>query len=118
MSNTLADSLQIEPHSTVWVSDPAHIALLTPMPDGVRESDHLATASTAIIFAESAESAREQLQSHADDLAKPATLWVACPAAEVDRDALVPVVAGFGLRPDTEVRLDDTWSATCLRKGA
>ena len=112
MSETLAQQLQIKPHSTVWVSDPAHIALLTPMPEGVRESDHLATASTAVFFAQDAADAREQLQSHATDLGNPSAVWVACArSSEAD---LEPVAADLGMRTGERLTLDDTWSALRL----
>ena len=57
MSKTIAEKLLIKPHSTVWLSDPARLTLLTPMPDGVREVETLAAASTAVLFAEDGASA-------------------------------------------------------------
>ena len=118
MSKTLAEKLQIKPNSTVWVSDPAHIALLTPMPGGVRESEHLATASTGVIFAEDAAAARSLLEKHEADLTKPSALWVAYPKgnrSDINRDSLWPIVAEFGLRPNSQVAIDDTWSALRFR---
>ena len=81
MMKTIAEKLLIKPHTTVWLSDPAQLPLLTPMPDGVREVETLATASTAVLFADSAASAREQLEQHSADLAKPGVFWVAYPRA-------------------------------------
>ena len=62
MTKTIAEKLQIKPNTTVWLSDPARLPLLTPMPDGVREADAMATASTAVLFAEDA--ARHPLAAH------------------------------------------------------
>ncbi|MCA2213059.1 hypothetical protein [Jidongwangia harbinensis] len=118
MSQTIAEKLQIKPHTTVWVSDPAHTALLTPMPDGVRETDKLVTASTAVIFVEDAASARRILAEHAADLHAPGVLWVAYPKgnrSDVNRDSLWPVVAEFGMRPNGQVAIDDRWSALRFR---
>ena len=118
MSKTLAEKLQIKPHTTVWVSDPAQIALLTPMPDGVRESDQLATASTAVIFADSAASARALMEQHRADVTRPSAFWVAYPKggkADINRDSLWPIIAEFNMRPAGQVAIDDHWSALRFR---
>lgn len=118
MAKTIAEKLQIKPHSTVWLSNPAHVSLLTPMPEGVRESDHLATATTAVLFADDAASARKLLDEHRADLGKPAVLWVAYPkgnATDINRDTLWPIVADFDMRPNGQVAIDDTWSALRFR---
>ena len=118
MSKTIAEKLQIKPNTTVWVSDPAHTALLTPMPEGVRETDKPATASTAVIFVEDAASARKVLAEHAADLSKPGVVWVAYPKgnqADINRDSLWPIVAEFGMRPNGQVVIDDRWSALRFR---
>jgi hypothetical protein len=36
MAKAIAEKVLIKPNTTVWLSDPAHLPLLTPMPDGVR----------------------------------------------------------------------------------
>jgi hypothetical protein len=118
MSKTIAEKLQIKPHTTVWVSHPEHLPLLTPMPEGVRASDALATASTAVLFAEDAANARKLLAEHADDLAKPAAFWIAYPKgnkADINRDTLWPIVAEFNMRPNSQVAIDDRWSALRFR---
>jgi hypothetical protein len=118
MTKTIAEKLQIKPNTTVWLSDPAHLALLTPMPDGVRETDTLATASTAVLFAEDAANAQNLLAEHAADLGKPAAFWVAYPKgnkSDINRDSLWPIVVEFGLRPNSQVAIDDRWSALRFR---
>jgi hypothetical protein len=115
---TTAEKLGIKPNSTIWLSNPAQLTLLTPMPDGVREVDTMATASTAVIFANDTAAARRLLEEHAADLTKPAELWVAYLQGEspdLNRDALGPTVADFGLRPNAQVSIDDRWSALRLR---
>ncbi|WP_246614239.1 hypothetical protein [Paractinoplanes bogorensis] len=118
MSKTIAEKLLIKPNTTVWLSDPAHLTLLTPMPDGVRETDMLATASTAVLFAEDAASARKQLDEHRDDLGKPGVFWVAYPKgnqADINRDTLWPIVADYDMRPCGQVAIDDRWSGLRFR---
>jgi hypothetical protein len=115
---TIAEKLLIKPHTTVWLSDPAQVPLLAPMPEGVREVDALAAASTAIVFAESAAGAREQLQKHVGDLDKPGAFWVAYPKgnkADISRDSLWPIVADFDMRPCGQVAIDDRWSGLRFR---
>jgi hypothetical protein len=118
MTKTIAEKLQIKPNTTVWVSDPGKIALLTPMPDGVRESDSMATASTAVLFAEDAASARKLMAENAGDVTKPGVLWVAYPkgnTTDINRDTLWPIIADFDMRPNGQVAIDDRWSALRFR---
>jgi hypothetical protein len=118
MAETIAEKLMIKPNTTVWLSHARHLPLLTPMPDGVREVDTMATASTAVVFADDAASAREILTEHADELTLPKVVWVAYPKgsrADVNRDSLWPILAEFGMRPNGEVAVDNTWSAMRFR---
>ncbi|MFC3743301.1 hypothetical protein [Paractinoplanes deccanensis] len=118
MPKTIAEKLLIKPHTTVWLSDPANLPLLAPMPDGVREVDVLAAASTAVLFVEDAAGARERLRQHAADLAKPAAFWVAYPKgnmADINRDSLWPIVADFDMRPCGQVAIDERWSGLRFR---
>jgi hypothetical protein len=118
MTKTIAEKLQIKPNTTVWLSDPAQLTLLTPMPPGVREVDTMATASTAVVFADDAAGARKLLEEHAGDLAKPGVFWVAYPKgnkADINRDTLWPIVADFDMRPNGQVAIDDRWSALRFR---
>jgi hypothetical protein len=118
MTKSIAEKLQIKPNTTLWLSDPARLSLLTPMPDGVRETDTLATASTAVLFADDAASARKLLEENVADLAKPDAFWVAYPKgnkADINRDTLWPIVADFDMRPNGQVAIDDRWSALRFR---
>jgi GDSL-like lipase/acylhydrolase family protein len=115
---TIAKKLRIKPNTTVWLSDPARLPLLAPMPDGVRETDTMAAASTAVLFADDAASVRKLLEEHTADLAKPAAFWVAYPKgnkADINRDTLWPIVADFDMRPNSQVAIDDRWSALRFR---
>lgn len=118
MAKTIAEKLQIKPNTTVWLSHPAHLPRLTPMPDGVRQVDTVETAGVALIFADHAASARESLTEHKDKLALPGVLWVAYPKAnkaDINRDSLWPILVEFGMRPNGQVAIDDTWSAMRFR---
>ena len=118
MTKTIAEKLQIKPNTTVWLSDPALMPLLTPMPDGVREADAMATASTAVLFVEDAGTARTLLSKHAADLGTPGVLWIAYPkgnTADINRESLWPIVADFDMRPNGQVAIDGHWSALRFR---
>ncbi|GIF12201.1 hypothetical protein [Actinoplanes teichomyceticus] len=118
MSETIAEKLLIKPNSTVWLNQPAHLPLLTPMPQGVRECGSLATAGTAVLFAEDAASVRQQLAEHRADLDKPGAFWIAYPKsaeAGVGPDTLGPIAADFGMRPGEQIAIDDRWSGLRFR---
>jgi hypothetical protein len=118
MPKTIAEKLLIKPNTTVWLSDPAQLPLLTPMPDGVREASEPGTASTAVLFVEDAAAARKQLEEHAAELVKPGVFWVAYPkgnTADINRDSLWPILADFDMRPCGQVAIDTRWSAMRYR---
>jgi hypothetical protein len=112
-----AEKLQIKPGTTLWLSHPEHAPLLEPLPDGVQTVDGPGDAAAAVIFADSAAALRAILARH-DDLATPAALWIAYPKgdrADINRDTLWPILREHGLRPVSQVSLDDTWSALRFR---
>jgi hypothetical protein len=118
MTKTIAEKLLIKPNSTVWLNEPARLPLLTPMPEGVRESGTLATASTAVVFVEDADGVRDQLEQHRADLDKPGAFWIAYPKgnkADINRDSLWPIVADFDMRPCGQVAIDERWSGLRFR---
>ena len=116
---TNAAKLLIKPGATVWISSPEHASLIEPLPEGASWTDALADASVALLFADSERALRSLLDSHADALASPAYVWIAYPKggrADINRDTLWPIVAeATGMRPITQVALDDTWSALRFR---
>lgn len=117
-TKTVAEKLLIKPHTTLWPSDPARVALIAPLPDGVQVVEELGQATTALVFAENAASVREILTAHQDQLTQPSTFWVAYPKAnrtDINRDTLWPILSEYGLRPITQVAVDDVWSALRFR---
>jgi len=115
---TIADKLRIKPGTTVWSSDAARVALLGVLPDGARIVDRLAAADAAVVFADDAASARAALDGVRADLGHPSAFWVAYPKgnrADINRDSLWPILAEYGMRPISQVAIDDTWSALRFR---
>lgn len=117
-TKTIADKLLIRPDTTVWTSHAGHLGLIGPLPDSVTVVSTPELATTAIVFAEDSGSLREILEAHKDHLATPAILWVAYPKAnriDINRDTLWPILGEYGLRPITQVAIDDVWSALRFR---
>jgi hypothetical protein len=115
---TVADKLLIKPGTSLWVSDDERRALLGPLPSGVEATSDPSKASTSIVFADDATSVRERFATDAEALAGSGNLWVLYPKGnrtDINRDSLWPILTDYGLRPITQVSIDDTWSALRFR---
>jgi len=117
-AKTVADKLLVKPQTAVWISDDEHRPLIEPLPEGAEHIDDLGEAGVAVLFAADAAAARQLLDQHRDQLARPATLWVAYPKgnkSDINRDTLWPIVVEYGLRPNGQVAVDEAWSALRFR---
>ncbi len=117
-TKSVAEKLLIKPGAAVWAAPAAHLERLGPLPEGVRVVEELGQAGVALLFADSAASARGLLDAHRERLASPAVLWVAYPKgnkADINRDSLWPILAEYGLRPVGQVAVDEIWSALRFR---
>jgi hypothetical protein len=115
---SLAEKLLIKPDTTLWSSDPERLELVEPLPDGVRTVAAIGDATTAVVFADDAKSLHEVLESHKDHLARPSVLWIAYPKGnrtDVNRDTLWPILGEYGMRPITQISVDEVWSALRFR---
>ena len=118
MVKSVAEKLHIKPGTTLWVWPAARLGLLGPMPNGVRVVDAIGDASSAFLFVDDAATAGAVLAAHAADLKGPVYLWFCYPKggrADINRDSLWSMVAEHGLRPITNVAIDETWSALRFR---
>jgi hypothetical protein len=118
MGKSVAEKLTIKPNTTLWLSDDQHLARIEPLPEGVTLAAGLADATTAVIFADDGASLRQALTKHQGNLREPGSLWIAYPKAnkaDINRDSMWPIVAEYGLRPISQVAVDDTWSALRFR---
>jgi hypothetical protein len=117
-AKTVAEKLQIKPGTSVWSSQPEYLDLIGALPEGATLAESLAEATTAVIFLASEAIAREKLEHLQGHLAAPEILWIAYPkgnAADINRDTLWPILGEYGLRPVSQVAIDDTWSALRFR---
>ncbi len=83
-----------------------------------RVSRGLGDATTALVFADDASSLLGILETYRDALARPNALWIAYPKGnrtDVNRDSLWPMLVDYGMRPITQVSVDEVWSALRFR---
>ena len=117
-SRSVADTLLIKPNTTLWSSDASRLELVEPLPAGVRRVDAPEQATAALVFADDAASLRALLATHQERLAQPEVLWVAYPKGnrtDINRDSLWPILGELGMRPVTQVAIDQVWSALRFR---
>src|SRR4051812_9691815 len=105
--------MQIKPNTTIWTSHPDRLGLIGPLPEGVQTVEAMGGVTNALVFADDAASAREILTANREDLATPGVFWVAYPKAnraDINRDTSWPILAEYGMRPNSQVAVDDVWS--------
>ena len=119
VGKTTAEKLLIKPGTRAWTSSPQLRALIGPLPDGASWTDGADDATTAVVFADDERSLRSLLEEHREAVARSAYVWIAYPkggASDINRDSLWPIVTeATGMRPITQIALDDTWSALRFR---
>jgi hypothetical protein len=117
-TRSAAEKLLVKPNTTLWSSHPSRLELIGPLPAGVRRVDAPEQATTALVFADDAASLRDLLATHQERLARPEVLWVAYPKGnrtDINRDTLWPILGEHGMRPVTQVSIDQVWSALRFR---
>jgi hypothetical protein len=118
MAKSVADKLLIKPGAAVWSSDPDRLALVGPLPEGVRPADAPGEADAALVWADDAASLRAVLAAEQGSLADADAFWVLYPKgnrADVNRDSLWPILAEHDMRPISQVAVDEVWSALRFR---
>ena len=118
----VAAKLLIKPGDAVWISDAARRSLLGQLPDGVAVVGGGPVDGTrdrvAVVIADDAASVRSVFDAQAASLLAVPVVWILYPKAnrtDVNRDSLWRMIAPYGLRPITQVAVDETWSALRFR---
>ena len=114
----VAAKLLIKPGARLWLSDETVAGAIQPLPDDVAVADGPSGATVVLVVVDDAASARAALDAHADALASVPLVWFLYPKggrADINRDSLWPIVAEYGLRPITQVSVDEIWSALRFR---
>jgi hypothetical protein len=117
-TKSIADKLLIKPDTSCWAWPAAQAKLLEPLPAGARWAKTLGSATVGVLFVPDAAATRDALKKHKDQLTRPEVLWIAYPKgnrSDINRDSLWPLVAEYGMRPVTQVSVDDVWSALRFR---
>ena len=115
---SVADKLLIRPGGRVWAWPAERRSLLGELPAGAVPAPTIRDAETAILFATSAATLEAGLAELAGELRTPAVLWIAYPKAgrsDLKRDTLWPMLRPYGLRPISQIAIDDIWSALRFR---
>lgn len=117
-TKSVAEKLLIKPNATLWASHAARLNLIGPLPDGVRLLESPEEATAMLVFADDAGSLRAILDARREQLHQTGIIWIAYPKAnraDINRDSLWPILAEYGLRPITQVAVDEVWSALRFR---
>jgi hypothetical protein len=115
---TVAAKLRISPNSALSVTPPDRVTLLGPLPEGIRRTETLDDADVAVLFADDAQSLGALLAAAGPALHTPAVVWIAYPKggkADLKRDTMPPYLTEVGMRPISQVAIDDVWSALRFR---
>ena len=113
-----AQKLLIAPNTSLYVSSGEHLELLEPLPEGVEVITEPAAAHTCLLFVADEAALRKVLADHGEVLVGVTNLWFAYlkgNRSDINRDSLWPIVAEHGLRPISQVAVDDHWSALRFR---
>jgi hypothetical protein len=117
----VAAKLLIKPGNAVWVSDPSREALLGALPDGAtltKAGPGTGAPTVAIVIGDDAATVESAFEANATAFHEVPVVWVLYPKGnktDVNRDSLWRLIAPYGLRPITQVAVDDTWSALRFR---
>jgi hypothetical protein len=108
----------VKPGSALWVSDPARAGLVGEVPEGVTSAPGLAQADVAVFLVDDEAALRAWAGTHREELGLPRALWLLYPKGNriaLNRDSLWRLMADYGVRPITQVSVDDVWSALRFR---
>ena len=118
VQRSVAQKLLIRPGSAVWVSDPARLPLIGPLPEGVRSAHGMDAADVAVVLVDDEAGLRALADAHREVLGAPRALWLVYPKGNriaLNRDSLWRLMADYGVRPITQVAVDEVWSALRFR---
>lgn len=114
----MAQKLLIKSGNAVWVSDPTRAGLLGQMPEGVIPAAGLVDADVAVVLVDDEGGLRAFADDHREILGAPRALWLLYPKGNriaLNRDSLWRLMADYGVRPITQVAVDEVWSALRFR---
>ncbi len=115
---SVAQKLLIKPGNCVWVSDPDRSALIGAMPEGVTSGSGPADADVAVVLVDDEDRLRAFAEANREVLGSPRALWLLYPKGNriaLNRDSLWRLMADYGVRPITQVAVDEVWSALRFR---
>lgn len=125
MTKTLAEKLQIKPGNQVHVlgAGPEELALLEALPEGAEfvEGIESSVSDSALIFARDKAQLDELFLPVRDHLAGTRTGWVIYPKgnkSDINRDSIWRYMEDIDWTLNSNVSVDDFWSAVRFKKKA
>ncbi len=113
---SVAEKLQVKPGDTVGVV--GETALLGPLPHGASFSRDLAGAEVGLVFVESRAELLERFAALLPQPAAARAVWFCYRkgnAADLNRDTIMRDSGDYGWRPNSNVAIDEIWSAVRVR---
>ena len=117
-TSSVAEKLLVKPNTTLWSSHPSRLELIGPLPAGSVESTHpsrrpppWSSPTTPPRYATSWPPTRSGWPD-------PRSSGWPTPKGnrtDINRDSLWPILGELGLRPVTQVAIDQVWSALRFR---
>ena len=117
-AKSVAGKLGITAKSSIWISDQTHESLIGDLPEGAAYTPLLPDAAVALIVVRDAASLRSELADVRDAITLPPAVWIVYPkgnVTDINRDSIWPVLAEYGMRPNGQIAVDDTWSSLRFR---
>ncbi|APF41209.1 DUF3052 domain-containing protein [Neomicrococcus aestuarii] len=125
MTKTLAEKLQIKPSNQVQVlgAGPEELALLEPLPEGAEfvEGIESSVSDSAVIFARDKSQLDELFLPVREHLAGTRAGWVIYPKgnrSDINRDSIWRYMEDIDWTLNSNVSVDDFWSAVRFKKKA
>jgi hypothetical protein len=118
---SVAQKLQVKPGDAVSLiaASDDDVARFGTLPEGARfVADGSADAAVVVVFVTSRSELLERFASELPGLARARAVWFCYPKAnraDLNRDTIIRESPAFGWRPNSNVAIDDTWSAVRLR---
>ncbi len=118
---TAAQKLQVKPGQSVGLigATDDDVARLGVLPKGAhRETSDPVSSAIVLIYVRSRAELLERFASELASLTEARAVWFCYPKgnrADLNRDTIMHESGAFGWRPNSNVAIDDTWSAVRIR---
>jgi hypothetical protein len=113
---TVAEKLQVRRGDTVGVA--GDVELVGPLPNGASFAAELAGSDVALVFVESRAELLDRFARELPALTGARAVWFCyrkANGADLNRNTIMQETGQFGWRPNSNVAIDEVWSAVRIR---